>query len=160
MVEMKWGHIAQPCTEMMRPMTQSVTDRLREEGAEAFRDSPVLFAYLFGSVAAGRARPGSDVDVAVFLEPRVPAHRFLDLSLDLAGRLSASGVGAIEVTVLNEAPLALRGRAVRERIVLYSRDEPARVRFESATLREFFDFQIHAVPLDRKFLGDTVEGRR
>lgn len=121
----------------------------------------MLFAYLFGSVATGRVRSGSDVDVAVYLEPGPALDRALETSLDLAGRLSsASGVGNTEVTVLNEASLPLRGRAVRERVMLFSRDEPARVRFESMTLREFFDFQIHAVPLDMKFLSDTAEGRR
>lgn len=136
-------------------------EQLREAAVRSFRDTPVLFAYLFGSVAVGRARLGSDVDVAVYLEPPFPPDRALDASLDLARRLSAaSRVGGIEVTVLNQAPLPLRGRVVRERVVLYSRDEPARVRFESATLEEFFDFEVHARPLDEKFLRDVAEGRR
>jgi hypothetical protein len=99
--------------------------------------------------------------VAVYLAPDVPSERYVDLSLQLAGRLSdASGVGGIEVLVLNEAPLPIRGRVVRQRIVIYSRDEPARVAFESRTLREFFDFEIHAVPMNERMLGETAEGRR
>lgn len=118
-------------------------------------------AYLFGSVATGRARGGSDVDVAVVLEPSLPTERYVELSLELARRLSAaSGVGGIEVVVLNDAPLPLLGRAVRERIVLFCRDEPFRVRFEGKVLKEFFDFQIHAAPMDRELLRATAEGRR
>jgi len=136
-------------------------DRLRKAAPGSFDGTPVAFAYLFGSVAEGRAGPASDVDVAVYLEPDVPSERDLDLSLELAGTLSeASGVGGIEVLVLNEAPLPIKGRVVRQRIVLFSRDEPARVAFESRTLREFFDFQIHAVPMDERMLREIAEGRR
>jgi hypothetical protein len=136
-------------------------DRLREAGPGSLEGTPVLFAYVFGSVAEGRAGPASDVDVAVFVEPDVPSERYVDLSLELARRLAeGSGVGRIEVLVLNDAPLPIKGRAVRHRIVLFSRDEPARVAFESLTLREFFDFQIHAVPMDQQMLREIAEGRR
>ncbi len=136
-------------------------DRLRGAASGSFERTPVVFAYLFGSVAQGRAGPASDVDVAVYLEPDAPPERYLHLSLELAGTLSeASGVGGIEVLVLNEAPLPIKGRVVRQRIVLFSRDEPARVAFESRTLREFFDFQIHAVPMDDRMLREIAEGRR
>lgn len=138
-----------------------VVERLREAARRELIDAPVVLAYLFGSVATGRPRRGSDVDVAVLLDPSVPAERFLDLSLEIARRLStASGVANIEVVVLNDAPLPLRGRAVRERVVLYSRDEPLRVRFEGKVLKEFLDFQIHAEALDRELLRATAEGRR
>ena len=121
----------------------------------------MLFAYLFGSVATGRVHPDSDVDVAVVVEPSVPDDRYLELSLELARRLaSASGVGGIEVVVLNGAPLTLRGRAIQAGVVLFSRDEPFRVRFESKVLREFLDFRIHAEPMDREMLRAIAEGRR
>jgi len=45
-------------------------------------------------------------------------------------------------------------------VVLFSRDEPFRVRFESRVLREFLDFQIHAAPMDLELLRATAEGRR
>lgn len=142
-------------------MDTNLHQRLRDAAERAFAGSPVLFAYLFGSVASGRNRPDSDIDVGVCLEPSVDTDQFLDLRLSLAGRLAAeSGLGDIDLLILNEAPLPLLGRAIRERLVLYSRDEPARVRFESRGLREFFDFEIHARPLDRQFLQDIAEGRR
>lgn len=145
---------------MIPPMERAVVERLESAAAAIFRDTPVLFAYLFGSFAAGTARAGSDVDVAVYLGPDAPAE-MLEGSLDLSGELSrASGIGDIDVTILNRAPLPLRGRVVRERRVLYSRDEPTRVRYESLTLREFFDFELHARPLDLELLRATAEGRR
>jgi predicted nucleotidyltransferase len=138
-----------------------ILDRLRGAASSSFEGTPVSFAYLFGSVAEGKAGPASDVDVAVYLDPDAPSERRLELSLEVAGRLSeASGAGGIDVLVLNDAPLPIKGRVVRQRIVLFSRDEPARVAFESLTLREFFDFQIHAVPMDDRMLREIAEGRR
>jgi len=64
------------------------------------------------------------------------------------------------VLVLNDAPLPLVGRVIQQRRVLYSCDEPARVRFESLKLRQFFDFELTMGPLDRRFLEDIASGRR
>jgi predicted nucleotidyltransferase len=47
--------------------------RLREAAELVFDQSPVCFAYLFGSAATGRDRPDSDIDVAVYLDPSAAA---------------------------------------------------------------------------------------
>ncbi|HWB71136.1 MAG TPA: nucleotidyltransferase domain-containing protein [Egibacteraceae bacterium] len=138
-----------------------VVQQLRDAAAAALSDAPVRFLYLFGSAATGRARPDSDVDIAVYLDPSLPRERYLDVSLDLAHRLeTATRLGPVDVLALNDAPLPLAGRVLRERVVVYSRDEPLRVRFESLKLREFLDFQIHAQPLDLALLRAMAEGRR
>lgn len=138
----------------------SVLDRLRESTPAALDEEPVLFAYLFGSHATGAAHPRSDVDVAVMLEDSVPKEERLETSLRLARRLAeASGLGEIEVVVLNAAPLPLVGRAISTREVIYSRNEPARVEFESRRHREFLDFQIHAEPLARALLRRAAGDR-
>jgi uncharacterized protein len=136
----------------------SATDLLRTAGRTVFDASPVTFAYLFGSAATGRTHPRSDVDVAVHL-PEAEVPRALELSLDLAGRLAdATGLPNVEVLVLNGTPLPLRGRVVRDRIVVYSRDEEARVSFETRTLDDFLDFDIHARRLDRALLERMARG--
>ncbi|MGH2723875.1 MAG: type VII toxin-antitoxin system MntA family adenylyltransferase antitoxin [Actinomycetota bacterium] len=142
-------------------MDDHILKALREAGPAAFDQTPVVFAFLFGSRASGRSHRGSDVDVAVFVDPDLDPERFLDLRLALAGRLEeAAGVGPVEVVVLNEAALPVRGRAVRDGVVFYSRDEPTRVRYQSRTLREFFDFEIHARRLDQELLRGIASGRR
>lgn len=138
----------------------SVVEWLRDAAPAVLEDEPVVFAYLFGSHATGQTHPGSDVDVAVMLEDAVPEEERLETSLRLARRLAeASGLGEIEVVVLNDAPLPLVGRAISTREVIYSRDEPARVEFESRRHREFLDFQIHAEPLARALLRRAAGDR-
>lgn len=65
--------------------TEEALKRLRRGAEAALRRRPeVLGIYLFGSLAEGRAVPGSDADVLVLLERsgRPPAERPLDLRAD------------------------------------------------------------------------------
>ena len=120
---------------------------------------PVVFAYLYGSRAGGNARPDSDVDVGVLLDPGVAAPE--SLASRAADALTArSRVGGIEVTVLNDAPIRFLGRVLRSRVVLYSRDEPARVEFESRIGRMADDVEVWAAETDRELLTAIAEGRR
>lgn len=136
--------------------------RLRQAAPDVFDSEPVAFAYLFGSHATGTARQGSDIDIAVYVDEAEPHSMYLDLSLRLARRLEAAvGVGPIEaVVVLNDAPLLLSGRIRRQRQIIYSRDEPARVDYESRIARLFNDFELHAAERDRVRLRAIAEGRR
>lgn len=140
-------------------MENRVAARLEAVAAAVFAGTPVDFAYLFGSQATGRTHPHSDVDVAVHLA--APAPDALELRLALAGRLAElASVGDVEVIVLNDAPLPLAGRALRDRVVIFSRDEPARVRYESITNRTFLDFDIHDRDAVTQYLRDVAAGTR
>jgi predicted nucleotidyltransferase len=66
----------------------------------------VASAYLYGSVAAGRAHRESDVDVGVLLDRRVYPHavdRF-EARLRLTGLLQSSAGREVDLVVLNDAP--------------------------------------------------------
>lgn len=138
----------------------AVLRRLRAGAPQAFSGGLVRFGYLFGSHACGEAHPRSDVDIAVFLDESVPREDYLDLSLQLAGDLErACGVGPVEaLLVLNDARIALAGRVLAQRQVIFSCDEPTRVRFESTTFRMFHDFEQHARPLRRARLAAIARG--
>lgn len=102
-----------------------------------FGSYPVIAAYLFGSQASGATTPLSDIDIAVLLEPDTPSPGRLQAELisDLMLVLRRSD---IDVVVLNTAPPLLKARAISGRL-LYCRDELARVRFEVAARRGYFD---------------------
>jgi uncharacterized protein len=138
-----------------------VTERLRTAAPGAFAGTPVVFAYLFGSQVRGRARARSDVDVAVFCAPLPGPDERLDLQLDLARRLEeGAGVGPVEVVLLQKATPRFLKAILGNRIVIHSRDEPRRVRWESRAAREALDFALHADRLDRELLRATAEGQR
>ena len=98
------------------------------------------FAYLFGSASTGRLTPSSDVDLAIHVEPSADAP-FVRLE---ASRVASThlGIDAIDVVVLNTAPVSLAGRVLTTRQVLIDRDPFLRHRYESLTMRMFHDFRI------------------
>jgi uncharacterized protein len=100
-------------------------------------DERVRFAYLFGSVAAGTARPGSDIDLAVSVHPRGTLLDDARLHDALVGALDREDV---DLVVLEDAPVWMRHRVVGGRPV-FSRDDVARVRHRAAVEMEFLDFQ-------------------
>ena len=108
--------------------------------AIAASSDAVDFAYLFGSAAAGTLRPGSDVDVAIHVAPPADAHRArLDVIRACTRHLATD---AVDVVLLNVAPIALAGRVLTGRRVILERDPFARHRYESLHARMFQDFRI------------------
>jgi len=70
------------------------------------RTDGLASAYLFGSMAAGRAHRESDIDVGVLLDcQRYPSARDrFDLRLILIGRLQGAARRDIDLIILNDAP--------------------------------------------------------
>lgn len=100
------------------------------------RQPAVKFAYLFGSVAKGKAGPLSDLDLAVYLDGRLDffKHR-LGLREALAKALKTEN---FDLVVLNKAPLVLKHEIVKNGIVL-KEGRPRRVMFEAAVSQEYLD---------------------
>jgi hypothetical protein len=117
-------------------------------------ETSVQFAQLYGSRARGTARPDSDWDLAVFVDPRLDSQA----RWDLRTRLSATLAPAIaaEVVVLNDAPPLLAQRALQGRTLL-ERDAVAYARFFVRTLAAAGDEQywneLHARERERRVAG-------
>lgn len=135
-------------------------DRIRVATQVVLEDEPIVFAYLFGSTARGAARPGSDVDIAVMVGDAVAEEDRLRLVLRLGRLLEQSLRADVDVLALNDAPLRVAGRVLASREVVYSADEPARVRYETTMRPQVFDFEHHARALDREFLALHAQRRR
>lgn len=116
--------------------------RLAGLGEAIGRVSPdVDFAYLFGSTSTGRLPLRGDVDVAIHVAgDRADLHV---LRLDVAGAVASHlGTDAVDVVLLNTAPISLAGRVLLTRRVLLDRVPFARHRYESIVARMFQDFRI------------------
>ncbi len=140
-------------------LVQTVVERL-QDAACGLVDEPVVFAYLFGSRATGSARPDSDTDIAVLPVSGLGRARRRSLRDRIANLFETTACSEVDVVLLDEAPLPLRGRVLRQRQVLYSADEPLRVSWESLTGRMFADSRLKLNELDRELLAQTATGRR
>ena len=122
---------------------------LARDVVPALREAGARFAFLHGSRAAGTARPGSDWDVAAVFgadaQVRLPCDVLLPPGVDLL--------------VLDHAPLELRGRVAVAGVLLFSDDEPARVRWQATTRKIYFDELPRLRRAHRDFAEAVLRGR-
>lgn len=100
----------------------------------------VLAVYLFGSVARGSTRAGSDIDLGV-LSCAAPPPTLDGLLLGVEGDIERELGAPVQVVVLNTAPPDLVHRVLRDGRLLIDRDPSFRIRFEVRARNEFFDVQ-------------------
>jgi hypothetical protein len=98
----------------------------------------VIFAYLFGGLMRKHPSPLSDVDIAIYVkDPK--RFNYLEFYTTLTNLINTE---ELDLVVLNTAPVSLAGRVLRLKRLLVDKDPFIRHRYESLTLRKFFDFQI------------------
>jgi len=101
-------------------------------------DEDILFAYLFGSLARKKAGRLSDVDIAVYCEE---GSFFPEKKLEILGNLvGILKTDEIDLVVLNRAPLAIRMKILENKKVIVDKAPLIRHRYESLTMRQYFDF--------------------
>jgi predicted nucleotidyltransferase len=96
----------------------------------------IVACYLFGSHATGRARPGSDVDLAFLLASDVPKDRYGSLQLEYFSALSDRLHRDIHPLIMNNAGEVVLEQVFRKGVVLYGGDamECARFRMTQTVL--------------------------
>jgi uncharacterized protein len=98
----------------------------------------LVAVYLFGSVARQAGRGTSDVDIGL-LYREAPPPTLCGPTARLEDELEGILGRQVEVVVLNNAPVDLVHRVLRDGEVVYQGDRSARIRFEVAARREYFD---------------------
>lgn len=109
---------------------------------ELFAGEAVEIVYLFGSQARGDVGRTSDVDIAILLpnEPSVEecARSQLHFLDKLTRYLKSDNV---DVVILNQSPLLLQHRIVRDGKVIFCCDERKRAHYEAQVIRDYLDFR-------------------
>ena len=123
----------------------------------------VVLAYLFGSHARGGTGPLSDIDIVVLLRANCTCQEAFDLRLEyIGGLMRIFGEDDVDVIVLNEAPLALQYRVLRDGRYL-CRDRQAMIEHRARTVSYYLDFKPfldrhEAAILDRARRGELLHG--
>ena len=132
-----------------------------------FSEQPeVIAAYLFGSEAKGTATAGSDVDVAVLLDPAFDLESHFAYRLEQMVAFESVCRRSVDVVILNQAPLVLRNQVLKYGRLVYEGDHRQRVAFEVQSRFAYYDFkpvldllhstllrQIHEVGLADRYRG-------
>jgi uncharacterized protein len=130
---------------------QRLTDAIRRALEP---DESVRAAMLFGSQATGRARAGSDVDVAVLLTPEQAQQSATQALRRLIAALSCElAADRLDVIILNTASPALAFQVLKHGRVAFERDNRDLHRFRVRTYSAHADYE-HA---ERFFRSVTKE---
>lgn len=133
---------------------------LRQLGSVLGAADDVRFAYLFGSVAKGTSRAGSDVDVAIgFHLPTATSTdrvRLVDRCLELEAGLEAALGRPVQVVALNTAPLALAHNVLSHGRLICSPDEAGRRAFYIAHARRYHDLD-HGRRIFARYMSRRIQ---
>lgn len=99
----------------------------------------IVFAYLYGSQANNTSKPGSDIDIAIYLSEKMTTDEYLSLKMEL----SESFKKEIDLIILNEAAPLLKFEVYQNHKVIFSRDKDAETSFKVKTVFEYNDFKKH-----------------
>jgi len=100
----------------------------------------VLLAYLFGSYVREEVKEGSDVDVAVLLDPALQGEALCNIYQELfMGIREILGTERFDLLILNHAPLHLKFEVVAEGRLICSRDDEVLNWFEVDAVRRYQD---------------------
>lgn len=109
-----------------------------------FKDySCIASAYLFGSHAAGKICPMSDVDIGILLKDNLSGGRELMKKMDyLAYRIEdAIREGEVDLIILNTQGLIFQHNVLRTGRLIYEADHAFRIGFEMKVISKFCDFE-------------------
>lgn len=109
-----------------------ILDRLKRQAA-AWPE--LKLAVLFGSTARGQARPKSDVDLGILLDPYSPELRFR-----VEAELGRAAGRPVDVILLDDAPPLLRFEIAREGILLFQRDDHRWTDFKAKAMVDWWDW--------------------
>ena len=119
----------------MKDLKLSIRDALLTSA-----NASVRFVLLIGSAATGDAGPLSDIDIAVYLDPKLDNERMVNdilrLGVELEKKLRTEN---IDVVNLNEANPSMKFNAVKTGIQILVRDEGEYEDFVIRTLSEYYD---------------------
>ncbi len=114
--------------------------------------SEILFAYLYGSTARGEADKKSDVDIGIFVRGdfEVKAFYEIEIAMEIERKCGLRGVEVVVLNkLLNKKPLRFLNQVLRYGKLIFSRDEKARIAFETYITKAYIDFLPHYREYDR-----------
>lgn len=118
------------------------TEINKKQLPKILRKYKVVSAFLFGSQAKEKTGSLSDIDIAVFLDERVPREKYFDVKLHLLGELmDLLKRNDIDLVILNEAPPLLSYRVLKEGVLIFCQDKKKLLENEVRTVLRYLDWK-------------------
>jgi hypothetical protein len=122
-------------------------------------DPKVSAAWLFGSVAAGKAGKTSDIDIAILFIPGLSKYERFDLKLYFSGELSYLAGRDVDVIDMESVPLYFQHQVRKTGRLIVEKDHAYRVAFDVHSRRKYFDmipvFELRNQRLIQRAIGEN-----
>jgi predicted nucleotidyltransferase len=139
---------------MAVPSTSDVQADFQELLAYLEAQPEILAAVVFGSAAAGRLRPESDIDLALlFAENQVPE---ASAALELRGTLEQRAGRDVDLIVLNHASPILAFQAAKKGQLILCKDTRAYQRYLVRLISEYADFKRIRRPIEEAIIERRI----
>lgn len=114
----------------------------------------IAACYLFGSAAKGMK--AEDVDIGLLLEKGFAPSAFYEG--EIISELENAGVRNADIRLLNSAPARFLNQVLKYGKLVFSRDEKARVEFESRATKLYLDMAPHYAEYDNTRMKRLAHG--
>lgn len=105
----------------------------------------IIACYLFGSAAKGMK--AEDIDIGLLLQRNFEPGAFYEG--DIISSLVKEGISNADIRLLNNASVRFINQVLKYGKLIFSRDEKARIEFESYATRRYLDMAPHRAEYDR-----------
>ena len=138
---------------MNKIIKHTITKREKEKITKTIsshlqKHKEIFAAYLFGSYVTGQ--PFGDIDLGILV--RNEPENLLEYEFELEIKLEALVKFAVDVRVLNKAPVSFVQNVIRHGQIIIDSKPNTRSDFESYILRKYFDF----APFRRRYLSEVI----
>lgn len=113
----------------------------------------VIALFFFGSLATGKLKPLSDLDMALLLNGHMSKDKLFSRELDLIGLISGElGTEEIDLIILNTAPLRFAYQIFRSGKKIFVKDQKKLADFQEEVIKKYIDFKYYREQFDQEFL--------
>ena len=94
-------------------------------------------AYLFGSTAIGRSRPGSDVDIAFITKKPIDQMKIIEWETSLSNFIGKD----VDLVIFNQASPLLKHQILKHGLLIKETHPKDRIKYETIARYEYLDTQ-------------------
>jgi hypothetical protein len=126
---------------------------------EFFRaEDQVELAYLFGSVAEGKAGVLSDIDIGVYLSDKLATIERGRKRIELIGKLmSLLKSDRVDLLIINDTSPVLKFEIIRPNVLIFERNPDLKVDVEQCIMSVYLDWKYYEDRLNRNTFERIME---
>lgn len=109
----------------------------------------IRIAYLYGSVARGTSKEGSDIDIAIVLKDPKTIDKNHFFESEIALEIEKSIKKKVDARIINNATIRFVYQVLKYGKLLFASSEKDRVEFETRATEMYFDFRPFLLEYDR-----------